>query len=93
MTKPQRESHEEATKRLLVDQNSWPLWPVLPLKRPSKKDKYGLPEIAFVLADNYLKVVCCSMYDIQENKDKYYAAQRIQYDSVDKLLLDGWRVD
>lgn len=69
------------------DDDSWPNWPLLPIKRP-KKDE-GWPETALITAGEKTVVIHAGMFDGQGIHD----AKRTSYDSIEALVADGWRVD
>lgn len=81
-------------KEMICSTATWPAWPCLPLKckddigvlfdsREHNDAVKGKPGSKFTI---YL--VC--LFDLP---DDLVNAKKIQYDSVDELLKDGWWVD
>lgn len=82
------ETSEAATRRLIADPDSWPNWPLLPVKNKQLRDTTGFPRIGVLLAGNTGLVVEGNMFEGIE-KD----APSWKYDSVDAMLAAGWEVD
>lgn len=81
---------ESITKRMLANSDTWPLWPLLPIKRPKPRD---MPEVACLHANVTEKphggiiVYKCMIYDFDPSCEK------ITYPTVEAFLADGWIVD
>lgn len=80
-----REDH----KWMILNQDAWPQWPRLPVKRTSAEPMFGIiPGTG--LASDYedgapIKVLTGVMFLPPEGE--------IAYETVDALLDDGWEVD
>lgn len=74
-------------KEIITDPDSWPCWPVLPLKR--KNNSLEDKNLGILLAGK-LTVYHVYMFDIPQDLSK---EPKTKYNHVDELLADGWRVD
>lgn len=81
---------------LLMDQMSWPRWPLMPLKRyPSRSKSQGnWPDFAVALADTDERkptiLLDASLFGDPEDWKK---CEKKEYDSWEAVVADGWRVD
>lgn len=97
--------HNEKDLEILKNCNRWPVWPVMPVKRPNRTGN-GWPDMGVVLAAGvktdtmlshrftvYLDVDLCKLgkaiHTILTGEHKCY----IKYDSYEAMLADGWMVD
>jgi len=71
-------------KERILNQDAWPLWPRLPMKR---RKKTGLPDLGFILADDLYGPI--KLY-----KGPVFAAPQSlrtqEFSSLDALLAAGW---
>lgn len=79
--------HQQEDKEMILNPDSWPSWPFLPVKSTTKKELSGWPLLGTILSYDVTKVKLVNMYDYSKNADI------ISYDSVDDLLADGWVID
>lgn len=70
------------------DENKWPNWPMLPVKRYT--DRGGAPECGIVLSGK-TTVYIAYMWGLKE--DTFDTCKKYEYGSLDAILADGWVVD
>ena len=83
--------------QMMSSPRSWPAWPLLPIKRYTKDAWIDCGLLVDVL-DHKTTVFLTTLFalqggmvrDILINKEEI---KRIEYDSLDDLLKDGWVVD
>lgn len=75
---------KESTAHFIRDVANWPLWPRLPVKRRHE----GLYQVGVVLAGSLSTVYLASVYDALS-----YETPCKKYQSIEKMLDDGWIVD
>jgi len=73
----------ERDKEMIASPERWPIWPLLCMVR---RDRF---QAGALLADQDNKVYLWNRFAGQKLKD----TEHIQYDSVEAMLADGWRVD
>lgn len=75
--------------RMIMDEDNWPRWPILPMKRDRQpgRDK----ELGVVLAGSTSKIYLVNMFEAK--KIAGGTAEVKEYASSEELLLDGWVVD
>ncbi len=79
------------SKVLMVDTESWPQWPYLPVKRyDSSMENNNLGILVDLLDGKHWTVYHVNLYDIPQD---LRTARRTEYATVDALLADGWVVD
>lgn len=69
---------------------NWPYWPLLPLKRKSKD---SMPEVGFIVDQQKVVVYLANLFDFLEQKTKLRDLKKIEYHSLEALVIDGWEVD
>ena len=74
---------------VLSNPSTWPLRPLLPLSR-SGADAW--PELGFLVASGGPVVYRGSIYDIPPGLD-LSGFKSTEYETLDAVLADGWRVD
>lgn len=91
----------EESKRMIVSPEIWPLWPFLPVKRYIREK---LAECGILIDRNKLgdpinpnheslsTVLMVPIFLIKK-KGKLEDSKKVKYESVDKMLDDGWMVD
>jgi len=86
-------------RAMMLDQNRWPCWPVLPVKRRSSRPG-SMPDCGLMTTypEKRWSVVMVNMWQlgtctVQEIYDNCPPERRYDYASVDELLADGWEVD
>ncbi len=87
-------------KEMMVNQASWPNWPLLPIKRYNKNQESmrNFPECAILIGSMPAKqqpvVVFANMFAFAEmSYEEILKIKKQEYESVDALLADGWAVD
>lgn len=86
---------QQADKKLIENSLNWPRWPLLPMKRYTKE---GM-QAAFMHSTSRILLYGVSIYSLNgkdgEEWSKVLARipQRFEYQSIEDLLLDGWKVD
>lgn len=75
-------------KELCRQEDDWPRWPLLPLKR-SKGDPKWQSLLGFILAGHGPRVFIGNIYSLPENLNTLPTEE---YDSFDAMLED-WRVN
>jgi hypothetical protein len=101
-TKKQAATDDKSRDRAyILDFDHWGAWPYCPLKRGncSRLDK----NLGFLLATEEHADACkgkgkfvvylAYMFAPPKGKEEYDACPKLEYDSVDALLADGWMVD
>lgn len=74
----------------------WPLWPILPLKNPKRRDKQGSPEHGVLVeVDDAVRptVYLANAYALMAGDVRLSTAPKTKYASFNALLADGWLVD
>lgn len=75
---------------LIGSEDDWPLWPVLPMKRP--KEDGGMPDTAVMYTGEHntlyldVNVFALAVGDLPNSRKQ-------TFDSLDALLDAGWVVD
>lgn len=84
-------------KLMILDQDKWPMWPNLPLKRRDSSPTVGfiMATVGFIMAtEEYPKVLEVYLCNVFEAADiDITKVDTIKYTSVDDLLAAGWEVD
>jgi hypothetical protein len=80
----------ERDREIIVDENRWPLWPRLPLKRPEHRDRSGLPELGFLVSQARQGPHTVFLGMVTEKAD---GLKTMEYKTINDLLDDGWVVD
>ena len=81
-------------KELIMSPINWLRWPVLPMKRPDKENKFGI-QIGVMRAmsgEIGTTIYLMGMYSIKEYTD-WKKVPKVVYKDVDELLANGWIVD
>jgi len=78
-------------REMMSDPTTWPNWPLLPVKRYEDNDI----ECAVIRAvqGQMTWVVCVSFWGLVDKSETLEGAKVLKYESLDKLLADGWVVD
>ena len=79
---PETEKHLEMMK----DEDRWPVWPFLPLKR----GEFSRGEVGILVAGMGPLV---HMVNLFETANKLRDCQKAEYTSFEQLVSDGWVVD
>lgn len=79
---------EQDHAAMIADEDRWPCWPRLPVKRYT--DNSAWPEIGVVIAGEKTTVRLATLFD---DKATLLAATTKVYPSIDAMLIDGWIVD
>lgn len=91
MIKPKhhQETAEEATLRMVPNPNTWPNWPVLPLKK--RMPDYEL-ELGYIFEDGgkTYKIYKGNVFAADPGKTDPIIAE---FNSVEDMVLAGWIVD
>jgi hypothetical protein len=76
---------------MILDEDQWPRWPVLPLKNHKNK-AYGeaIPLVGVIISGKPSRVILINMLDIRQMTDQTPA---MEYPSIAAMLADGWVVD
>lgn len=78
----------QATDReMILDQDSWPWWPMLPMKR--KNNSLEDKNLGVLLSDK-MTIYHFYMFDAPKT---LVNVPKTEYTDVDALLADGWRID
>lgn len=82
-------------REFIENSNQWPNWPVLPIKRYTKK--FELPECGFIMDVSGFGgkslVYLCNLFKVTSGETKLDEVPTLQYSDVKEMLLDGWMVD
>lgn len=89
----QKESAEERSIKHIKNPKGWFHWPRLPMKRGYQNQQMGVlvPQTRRDEDGNHIcgyKVYLCNLYNKISVKTPYMA-----YESAEKVVADGWRVD
>jgi hypothetical protein len=71
----------------MADEDRWPRWPVLPLKRGGE----GFPTLGVLVAGQGPTVLELSMFELVPEKIEKCTQHR--YASFEQMVAAGWRVD
>jgi hypothetical protein len=71
-------------REFILDQDKWPKWPLLPVKRT---DEWG------VIPAGHPAVYIVNMWGMDDRPLSEQASKVYEYKDVDALLADGWVVD
>lgn len=79
--------------KMIKDQDSWPQWPFLPVKRRAVGG--GFPETGLIAADpdyrkGIINVYKANLFNLPQDPT---GVEKITYQTVDAVLADGWVVD
>lgn len=81
---------DKSDAEFMEDENSWPMWPVLPVK---KRGEMG-PNIGVLLAGNGPRVYYGNMYDKGFGSPEWFANTKSEeFDSYVEVVHAGWVVD
>lgn len=83
------EQERDSHVAMMRDEDSWPHWPILPLKR--RVDGSGWPEVAVMFGDTdngQVAVYLSSMFQPITT-----STPKLVYDSHEAAYADGWRID
>ena len=73
----------------LKSPESWPHFPLCPVKRYEQEDKP--PRTGVVLSSQPNTVVGLNVFLV--SREKFKTAERWEYDSVEAVVADGWLID
>jgi hypothetical protein len=91
-TKAKTPTIEDVTRRMIADEDAWPRWPVLPLKRYAPDLECG----CLVAAPGSLaitRIVTRTNLWAGGHAEAIRAGDCYRYATVDDLIADGWVVD
>jgi hypothetical protein len=89
--KAKAETIEDVTRRMVADPDSWPHWPLLPLKRYTPNVECACQ---VEISGGGFMLVKANLWAGPEAARKAIAAKEVYwYDTVDDLIADGWIVD
>lgn len=74
------------------NEDYWPNWPILPIKRRGGDDVFGY-QFAIIHASDKTKAIFGNMFHLPKTFEEFKNLKGIQYNSVEALLRDGWVVD
>lgn len=77
---------EEQVEREVADilnQDQWPLWPVLPMTR------LGHDEIGIVLCSRMTRVYLVNLFSLPDKED-WSDVPRVDFESVEEMVRHGW---
>ena len=81
---------------MMRDRGNWPMWPVLPVKRPSTTG-YGFPDCGLMVAweGNLTTVFHASMFELKSGafKEVFGSLPHTRYTDYEAILDAGWVVD
>lgn len=81
-------------KEFIQNEQRWPNWPILPMKRLPKERKFGeFPELGVMLATRKTVVYLVDLYRLPQTPEGWKKAEQKNYNTLDELLNDGWIVD
>lgn len=83
---------ENNHKRMIMNPEGWPRFPLLPLVRPDENKPFE-KELGIIFQDNLSMVVLGNCLMLPKTTYELNRMETIVYDSVDDLLADGWTVD
>lgn len=77
---------------MMVSPGKWPKYPVLPLKRPQDT---GGPEVGLLTAEGKPVVYLKNLFDLVTGpvKAQVEGCPKMEYDSFEVMVMDGWEVD
>lgn len=82
-------AERESYAKQMKDSDSWPRWPVLPVKRSGG---HGMPDLGIMVAGKGPIVYHIGLYELQPGQ-LWDSISRECYESVEALVAAGWRVD
>jgi hypothetical protein len=85
------ETREQATARMVPNPDSWPSWPLLPLKNNKQKDANGFARLGCLYGDGTIQVFLVNMFEW--GKKPLDQIEHETYANVDALIRAGWLVD
>lgn len=85
----------EGDLAMVQDPNSWPRWPILPVKRPVKG---SFPECGSLFADGKPAIYRIGLYQLGDKPgttyaEKFAGVERLEFPSFEAMLAAGWEVD
>ena len=76
--------------RLMEAENQWPLWPVLPVKHRTRKQKGGFPTLGVILSPKPIVYVGVLIHGNMGNLED---AKQEAFKDWRELIEAGWRGD
>lgn len=76
-------------RQMILTEDDWPRWPVLPVKRHTREN---FLELGCILSGSLNVVRVANMFQLSGTVD-LSTIPSVTYPDVDALLADGWRVD
>jgi hypothetical protein len=74
----------------MTDLGSWPLWPYLPVRRPTWN---GSSQLGFLYATGAPVVYLENLFTYTKYPVAMDSLEVAVYDSAEDLVADGWRID
>lgn len=89
LTDPPQETQDQATDRLFLgDENSWPCWPVLPIKHKREIDSEGFPKMGLLFAGDRETIYLTNLF-IRDLEN----CEKLKFTDRESMILHGWVVD
>lgn len=93
MEKKQRQK-EPTEKEFMQNPSLWPRWPILPVKRSKDRKhgvlaEFGMPDRPEIKPIIYL----ANLFDLSDKVTDFSKLPKLEYDTFDDLINDGWVVD
>ena len=81
---------EQATIDMLKDPNTWPRWPVLPMKRLDDTEAVG---VVVAVSGYEYTLFKTNMYLVPNTVEELLKLDKEQFKSAEDVLAAGWVVD
>jgi hypothetical protein len=85
-------STQKAMVNFIVDIDGWPRWPILPLKRKNEKASFGM-DMGVITVGNLTTVLLTDMFSLPRSQEEYDSMDKVEYNTINEMILDGWEVD
>jgi hypothetical protein len=79
----EKKTRLETDLEFIANEDDWPRWPALPLKRPD--------QVGILIAGSGPKVFVIGLFEATPAGIR--AAETIQYQDYEGMFDDGWRID
>lgn len=77
----------------IMNEDFWPNWPILPLKRKRKDEFMGIEcGIIYALFSNKT-ILLTNMFILPKTWEELINLKKYEYNSVEEMLEDGWIID
>jgi len=80
---------EQFMINFIKDDSRWPHWPILPLKRKKKDGS----EMGVIAIGRETTVLLTNMFTMPRTDKEYDALAKLNYETVEDVVTDGWIVD